>query len=136
MKPTLLIAENDPALVELYRQHFVENGFRVLTASDGTACLAIIRSESPAVLVVALEMPWGAGRGVMDGLRLEARKRPIPSVILTGFAPQEHVADWTDPFFVRYFNKPVAMPELLQCVRSAQTQPHDWRRLRVGQSLD
>lgn len=136
MTATLLIAENDPTLAELYRQHFIESGYRVLTASDGSECLAIIRNESPAVLVAALEMPWNVGRGLVDCLREESRHRPIPSVILTGFAPHAHVPDWTEPFLLRYLVKPVAISELLECVRMAQARPNGWRIFRVGQSFD
>lgn len=136
MTATLLIAENDPTLAEMYRKHFVESGYRVLTASDGLECLSIIRSESPFVLVAALELPWNLGRGLVDCLREESRQRPVPSVILTGFAPRPYIDDWTEPFLVRYLAKPVAISELLECVRAAQARPNDWRIFRVGQSLE
>lgn len=136
MTATLLIAENDPTLAEMYRKHFVESGYRVLTASDGLECLSIIRSESPFVLVAALELPWNLGCGLVDCLREESRQRPVPSVILTGFAPRDRIDDWTEPFLVRYFTKPVAIPELLECVRMAQARPNGWRIFRVGQSLE
>ena len=136
MAVTLLIAENDPTLAESYRQHFVECGYRVLTASDGSECLALIRSESPTVLVAALELPWTVGLGLVDCLREESRERPVPSVILTGFAPRACVADCSEPFLVRYLAKPVAISKLLECVRLAQAQPNGWRIARVGQCLD
>lgn len=136
MSPTVLVAESDLNLVELYRKHFVESGYRVLTASEGSECLAIIRRESPAVLVAALEMPWGAGGGLVACLREESRKRPVPSLILTGFAADDCIADWSDPFLVRYLRKPVTMAELLECVHAAQSRPHGWRLCRVGQTFE
>lgn len=136
MHATLLIAEDDRALAELYRQHLAESGYRVLTASDGSQCLDLIRRESPTVLVVALELPWDNGHKTIECLRAESRQRPIPSVILTGFAPHQHIAQWDDPFLVRYLLKPFAAEDLLEYVRQAQARPNGWRIFRAGECLD
>lgn len=136
MPPTVLVAESDRNLTELYRKHFFESGYRVLTASEGPECLAIIRRESPAVLVAEFEMPWGTGGDVVAYLREESRKRAVPSLILTGFARFDCIGDWSDPFLVRYLRKPVTLSELLECVHAAESRPHGWRLCRVGQTFE
>lgn len=136
MHATLLIAENDHPLAELYRQHFVASGYRVLTASDGAECLDLIRRESPTVLVAALELPWDNGHKTIDCLRAESRQRPIPSVILTGFVPHHQTAQWNDPFLVSYLLKPVSAAAILDYVRLAQTRPTGWRIFRAGECLE
>lgn len=136
MTATLLIAESDRDLANVYRQRFVENGYHVFIASDGPECMAIIRRESPAVLVAALEIPWSPGCNLMTCLREESRRRSVPSLILTGFTPHDRIADWTDPFLVEYFRKPVALADLLACVHIAQSRLRDWRICRVGQTFE
>ena len=133
---TLLIAEDDAPLAESYRRHFVRIGYRVLIASDGAECLRVLRSESPVALVVSMELPGDAGRSIVDCLREESCRRSVPSVVLTGWDPFDRIANWTDPFFVRYFTKPVAMKELSECVRLAQSLLSDWRTCRVGQTFE
>ena len=64
MEPTLLIAENDPELADLYQCYLVRFGYRVHTASDAVECLSIIRGEAPTVVIAPLDMPWGGADGI------------------------------------------------------------------------
>lgn len=48
-----------------YESLLVHNGFEVVTASDGIACLDALRSRAPDVLVIESDLPWGGGDGVL-----------------------------------------------------------------------
>src|SRR3990172_12676577 len=107
MEPTLLIAEDDPELADLYQHYLVRCGYRVFTASSGVECLSILRNESPAVVVASVDVPWGGADGLVDYLREESRQRWVPSVILTGCTADENVAALREePCVFRYLRKP------------------------------
>ncbi len=118
-KTTLLIAEGDAELCELYDMTLSEHGFAVETASDGLECLAKLRRMAPTVLILDRELRWGGGDGVLDWLREERGTSAIPVVLTTA---SHHGPDGTDamkPPVVNLLPKPFALTALLETVRTA-----------------
>jgi DNA-binding NtrC family response regulator len=124
---TLLIADGDAELCDLYRQFLTKHGYEVETSSNGLDCLRKLREVMPAVLVLDLQLRWGGGDGILAWLREENPAPRIP-VILTAMAgyPQAF-ASVIEPPVVAYLPKPFALTALLEKVRSAHPA------LRVGQ---
>jgi DNA-binding response OmpR family regulator len=122
MDPTILIAEDDAELAELYSRYLIRCGYRVLTASGGVECLSIIRNESPMVILASVNLPWDGTDGLLDFLSDEARYRWGPSVILTGCTAEENVAELREqPSVFRYLRKPFLMGRLLDCIRAIES---------------
>jgi DNA-binding NtrC family response regulator len=119
MKQTLLIADGDAGLCDLYRQFLTKRGFEVETSSNGLDCLRKLCQVKPAMLVLDLELRWGGGDGILAWLRQENPAHGIP-VILTARAgfPQAFVS-FIEPPVVDYLPKPFALTALLEKVRSA-----------------
>lgn len=132
MPPTILIADDDPELADLYQTYLGQCGYRVLTASGGVQCLPIIRRESPAVIVASVEMPWGGADGLLDYLQQESSVGGVPSVILTGDVADENVAPLREsPCVFRYLRKPFLMGRLLDYVRAIELDLRDAGRPNV-----
>ena len=47
MKPTILVVEDEPALITLLRYNLEKEGFRVLEAHDGEEALIVTKEERP-----------------------------------------------------------------------------------------
>ena len=123
MDTTLLIAEDDPRLCDMCQDYLTQSGYRVLTASGGVECVSILRHESPAVIVASVDLLWGGADGLMDYLRVESRRRPVPAVILTGCTTAENIAALFDmPCAYRYLRKPFLMGTLLDSVRAIESR--------------
>ena len=121
MPPTILIADNDPELADLYETYLSQCGYRVLTASGGVECLPIIREESPAVIVASVDMPWGGADGLLDCLQDEVGPQCDPTVILTGYTAEENVVSLREkPSVLRYLRKPFLMGRLLDYIRAVE----------------
>jgi two-component system phosphate regulon response regulator PhoB len=119
MKPTLLIADGDAELCDIYRRIITERGYHVETAVDGLDCMAKLRRVKPAAVVLDLELPWGGGDGVLAWLR-EDKAASGAAVILTATAARSIDALMvSEPPVVGYLHKPFALPALLEKVRSA-----------------
>lgn len=122
MESTILVAEDDPELADLYQCYLARCGYRVLTASGGVECLSIIRNDPPAVIVASVNLPWSGTDGLMDCLHEEFLQRRIPSVILTGSTADENVAELREePCVFRYLRKPFLMGRLLDCIRAIES---------------
>jgi DNA-binding response OmpR family regulator len=119
MNQTLLIADGDAELCGVYQRFITARGYRVETASDGLDCLAKLRRATPAAVLLDLDLRWGGGDGVLAWLRAEKAASGV-AVILTAKAgcPRD-VTDVIEPPVVRFLRKPLALPVLLESVRSA-----------------
>jgi len=119
MKHTLLIADGDAELCNVYERFLTDRGYEVETSLDGLDCLRKLRQVTPAVLVLDLELRWGGGDGVLAWLREENLMPGVP-VILTATAGYPlDMAELKDPPVVDYLPKPFAVTALLESVRSA-----------------
>jgi DNA-binding NtrC family response regulator len=119
MKRTLLIAEGDAELCDIYRSFLSECGYLVETASDGLDCLTKLRQVSPAVLVQDREIRSGGADGVLAWLREERYPSKVAVVLTaTGRASPETSEEIRSPV-VRFLTKPFALTVLLQSVRAA-----------------
>jgi DNA-binding response OmpR family regulator len=134
MKPTLLIAEGDAELCDIYRMYFTECGYHVETATDGLDCLEKLRQKGPAVLILDRRLQRGGGsEGVLAWLR-EQRAEPGVPVVLTstiGF-PMDGPAD-IEPPVVNVLHKPFEVAALLESVRSAVARGQEAVR-KAGQA--
>ena len=113
--PTILIADDDHALVEMLQRTLTYEGYTVLTASDGQEALALALAQRPDLLV----LDWGMPR--LDGLEVARRLRAaeaIPILMLTAHdAVSDRVAG-LDSGADDYLVKPFAPAELLARLRA------------------
>ncbi|MGJ5206374.1 response regulator [Bradyrhizobium sp. HKCCYLR20261] len=81
--PSLLIADDDAAVVGLLSHHFARLGFEVDTASDGLQAFLKATRGKPSVLVIDVNMPELDGLSVCGHL-LDADRAPANVIIITG----------------------------------------------------
>jgi FixJ family two-component response regulator len=113
-KDTILyFVDSDRQCSNACREFFLDNGFLVITAESGLECVAKLAKIEPDVLVIALDIPWGGGDGVIarlnDGLSL--RKEPL--VYAIGDAPAEILSERTGLAPYNCFSKPLCKDALL-----------------------
>jgi CheY-like chemotaxis protein len=120
LAPVVLIADNEPTLLELVRETLEDDKLRVLTAVNGRDALTLAETLVPDVLVTDVGMPRLDGVGLVRAVR---RLYPgIHVIIMTGDAtyqdrPIEDVA--AEVGAVATFMKPFDLTALHQAVQSA-----------------
>jgi two-component system chemotaxis response regulator CheY len=118
LAPVVLIADNEPTLLELFREVLADDRLRVLTAANGREALALAETCVPDVLVTDVVMPRLDGFGLVGAVR---RLYPdVPVIIMTGDAtyqnrPIEDLA--VEVGAVATFMKPFDLADLHQAVR-------------------
>ena len=140
MQPSLLIADGDAELCDLYRRFLAERGYEVETSSDGLDCLRKLRQLTPAAFVLDLTLHWGGGDGVLAWLREENPTHRIPVIVTATAGCPEDLAEFIEPPVVRFLPKPFALTALLESVRSAiamngQREPSNPHRVPVYSEL-
>jgi response regulator RpfG family c-di-GMP phosphodiesterase len=68
MRPSILIAEDDYSLRQLYAEVFDRCGFSPLLTEDGKEAIDLVRSRQPDVLLLDYHLPRANGHGVMKTL--------------------------------------------------------------------
>lgn len=140
MKNRLMIANRDPEWLDVNQMFLGRLGYEVETCTDGLECLAKLRFEAPAMLVLDLDLPWGGGDGVLAWLR-EEREAPRVPVLLMGpaaaGADRYKFLEWP---VLEFLPKPVGLIQLLDSIRSAfesqkRTEPSGLNHVRRTQSV-
>jgi CheY-like chemotaxis protein/phosphoribosyl 1,2-cyclic phosphodiesterase len=105
---TILIADDDPTIVQLLTLTLGPQGFRLLTANDGETALRIARAERPALVLLDWQMPGADGIAVTRALRADADPslREVPVVLITGLGGGENTAVGFDAGVTDYLTKP------------------------------
>jgi CheY-like chemotaxis protein len=86
MGATILVADDEPAIVELLAELLSAEGYRVLTAFDGRAALASLERERPDLLLTDQRMPHLSGTELIA--RLHARPDlAVPTILMSSAAP-------------------------------------------------
>ena len=111
--PILLIADSDASRRGELRRFFFNNGFLVASASTGLECLAEVVALEADVLVIALEIPWGGGDGVIARLNdgLPIRRKPL--ILVIGDVPANTLSARTGVAPCNCFSKPLRKKDLL-----------------------
>jgi CheY-like chemotaxis protein len=81
---TILIIDDEPALLELLTTTLLQEGFKVLRAPDGRRGVELARAYRPDVVILDFNMPGFDGDEVVEQLRAHPQTRDIPILIQTG----------------------------------------------------
>ena len=77
----VLVADDEPAIVEMIRDVLEDSGFRVVTAANGSEALRLVEEAEPDVVLLDMNMPVLDGEGFIAALR--ERGIPTPIVVMT-----------------------------------------------------
>ena len=113
---TIVIAEDEPNVVELVRVTLEDDRVRVIAAPDGTSALELAARLQPGLVLLDVGLPDVSGVEVCRRLRLDPSTAAIPIVMLTAAAQQEDVARGLAAGATVYLTKPFSPVRLLSLV--------------------
>jgi DNA-binding response OmpR family regulator len=65
------------------RQRLEEEGYEVLTATDGSSALDLASRSAPDLIVLAMVLPGIDGLATLEALRVQERTRATPVIVLS-----------------------------------------------------
>jgi two-component system response regulator len=124
----ILLIEDNPSDVELTMRAFEKSRIanEVVVAGDGEIALQYLLgtgvhagrdvSELPAVALLDLNLPRISGLEVLRRIRVDARTRRLPVVILTSSKEEQDIATGYDFGVNSYIRKPVDFRHFTKCI--------------------
>jgi CheY-like chemotaxis protein len=117
MHRTILISDDEPAVVEVTSRFLAKAGYHVRDVSGGSAreTIAACRISPPALLITDIKKPWMNGLAMCRALRRDARTRQIPILVISGYSQlggENAMMAGADAFV----SKPFSMARLLRAV--------------------
>jgi PAS domain S-box-containing protein len=82
-KPEVLIAEDDPALLDVMERQLQQAGLFVRHATTGEQTIALVRGRVPSLLVLDVSLPRGDAFDVVEALRRDPRLADLPVLVYT-----------------------------------------------------
>ena len=82
-KATVLIADDDLTLRDMYKARLEADGFQVLVAADGEEALKVISDQKPDLILLDIMMPKVNGLDVLADMKKDINLKKIPVIILT-----------------------------------------------------
>ena len=113
----VLVVEDDILNLIVAECILAENGYEVLRAESGEACLTILQKEKPDLILLDIEMPGMSGFELMEILQESEDKRKIPVIFLTGDRSEETEEKCFKVGAVDYIGKPFVPAVMLQRIR-------------------
>lgn len=113
----LLLVEDNPLNAEMLTRRLQRAGFTVVAATDGVQALELMASETPALVLMDMNLPVLDGWSACQRARQDADLRDIPIIALTAHAMDSDrrraLAVGCDDFAT----KPIDFPALLDKIR-------------------
>ncbi|NBV87635.1 MAG: response regulator [Verrucomicrobia bacterium] len=118
IRKKILVADDEPDVLNLVALNLQRAGFDVLKADDGEQALRIARDEMPALLVLDLMMPGLSGLEVTKLLKQSPQTARIPVVMLTAKADEVDRIVGLELGADDYVTKPFSPREIVLRVQS------------------
>jgi DNA-binding response OmpR family regulator len=117
---TILVVDDEPAIVQVIRDRLEGDGYRVRAAADGVSALAAVEQEPPDLLILDLMLPDLDGFEVLRRLRQGAEDAAggFPVIVLTARDDDMDVVVGLELGADDYVLKPFHPRELLARVRA------------------
>lgn len=115
---TILVVDDEPVNVQLLKRKLEWDGMKVLTASNGQACLDIAKTKEPDLILLDVMMPGMDGLEVCLKLRENERTKGIPVIFVTAQNSKEGKLEGLQAGAVDYITKPIDLEETTARVRA------------------
>lgn len=117
MFPSVLIVDDEPAILQFLGGMLSDEGFEILSASNGYEALKIIEAESPDIVLLDIWMPG------IDGIEtlkeIKATSPHIPVVIITGHGTIETAVNATKIGAFDFIEKPLSIDKVVVAIHNA-----------------
>ena len=114
----ILLVDDEPDQVEMYRYALEDSGFVMISASTGSDAVTRARDLGPDVIVLDVRLPDMTGWDVCRVLKADPRTEHIPVIVLTAAATPTLATDAANAGCAAYLLKPCYPDQLAISIRN------------------
>lgn len=118
MGTDILIAEDEPSILEALNFVLQRAGWSVQAVTDGEAVMNAVRRVQPRILVLDVMMPKRSGFEVLKQIRADATTRELPVLVLTAKGQQQDRRVAEELGADGFVTKPYSNVEVVDAVRT------------------
>ena len=116
MGKTIVVVDDDQALVYMLKENLEAEGYAVRTGHDGQSVMQLVQEKKPDRILMDFNMPGWNGLQALENLRADAATREIPVIFLTGEASEKILPGGGDAK-TRCFSKPIELDLLNAAIK-------------------
>ncbi|MDE2004292.1 MAG: phosphate regulon transcriptional regulator PhoB [Betaproteobacteria bacterium] len=118
MMPTILVVEDEPAIVELLKVNLADAGYGVKTAADAEAAQVALKDALPDLVLLDWMLPGQSGLALAKELRSNPRTRELPIIMVTARSDESDRVAGLEAWVDDYVTKPFSPRELKARIKS------------------
>lgn len=126
-KEHILVVEDEEDILELLRYNLNKEGYGVTGVLSGEEALRAARSTPPNLIVLDLMLPGMDGLTVCRELKMDAKTREVPIIILTAKGEEADIVAGlelgADDYVIKPFSPRVLLARLRAVLRRRQAAP-------------
>ncbi|HLL54259.1 MAG TPA: response regulator [Myxococcaceae bacterium] len=119
---TLLIVDDEHAIVDVLQGLLGDEGYRVVAAANGREALARLSEGTPDLALVDVMMPLMGGRELVRAMAADPALAKIPVVMMSAAPRAILFPAGDDTPFAAFLAKPFDVEELLALIRRLLSQ--------------
>lgn len=118
-KKKILIVEDEPSLLEMYKLYFERAGYEVIISENGLNTLDVAIEKKPNLILLDILMPKVDGWEVLKQLKSDPETKLIPVIVFSNLAQSDEIQKGLDLGADEYLIKSNLTPkELLSKIQS------------------
>jgi len=117
MARTILVVDDEPAIVQTLAGILQDEGFEVITAPDGETALTLVEEEGPDLVFLDIALPGLDGLEVLQ--QLHERQPLLPVVMISAYGNVENAVKATRLGAYDFIEKPPHADKIILTVRNA-----------------
>lgn len=119
---SILIAEDDEFIRDIYNRIFSMNGYNVILATNGMEALEKMEDVTPNLILLDIMMPYQNGKEVFKKIKQNDRLKDVPVVFLTNVSAQDdleqELLDQADKYLIKaHFTPKEVLEEVIPLIK-------------------
>jgi DNA-binding response OmpR family regulator len=124
LRQRILVVEDDAAIRRVNTEVLTYSGYHVDTAEDGAAAWEALQRHNYDLMITDNQMPRLTGIELI--MKLHVARVPLPVIMATGNAPDEHITRYNSLQPAKVLLKPYNCDELLASVKEVLHACNAW----------
>ena len=120
----ILIADDEPDILEIIQYNLVKDGYEVITARDGDEALTKAKLNKPDLIILDIMMPKKNGVEVCEILRLQPAFKDTMIIFLTALSDESSQIKGLETGADDYISKPISPKVLISRVNAIFRRAH------------